>query len=79
MNVVNGSEDCVTIFPNTTLGNCIFVRDDTIQIMSCNTQTSLEQPSCGECPEYLNDLFTRSWVHLDEKEHYQLKSLLIKY
>ena len=79
LNVVNGSEDCVTIYPNTTLGNCISVRDDPIQIMSCNTQTLLEQPSCGELPEYLNDLFTRSSVHLDENEQNQLKSLLIKY
>ena len=79
LNVVNGSEDCVTIYPNTTLGNCISVRDDPIQIMSCNTQTLLEQPSCGELPEYLNDLFTRSSVHFDENEQNQLKSLLIKY
>ena len=79
LNVVNGSEDCVTIYPNTTLGNCISIRDDPIQIMSCNTQTLLEQPSCGELPEYLNDLFTRSSVHLDENEQNQLKSLLIKY
>ena len=26
--VVNGSEDCVTIYPNTRLGTCISVRDD---------------------------------------------------
>ena len=41
--------------------------------MSCNTQTSLEQPKC------LNDLFTRSSIHLNENEQNQLKSLLIKY
>ena len=79
MNVVNGSEDCVTIYLNTTFGTCISVRDDHILIMSFNTQTSLEQLSCKELPEYMNDLLKRSSVHLDENEQNQLKSLSIKY
>ena len=39
----------------------------------------MEQPACQELPEYLNDLFLRSFVNLDENEKNQFKSLLIKY
>ena len=74
MNIVNCSEEPVTIYPNTTLGTCISVKEnDPTQIMSRNTKTFMEQPSCEELPEYLNDLFLRSSVHLNEEKQSQLK------
>ena len=79
MNIVNCCEEPVTIYPNTTLGTCISVKEnDPTQIMSRSTKTFMEQPSCEELPEYLKNLFLRSSVHLNEKERSQLKSLLVK-
>ena len=80
LNIVNCSEEPVTIYPNTPLGTCISVKEnDPTQIMSRNTKTFMEQPSCEELPDYLNDLFLRSSVHVNEEEQSQLKLLLIKY
>ena len=83
LNVVNCSEESVTIYPNTTIGICISVSEnEPTQMQSRNAETShtnMEQPACQELPEYLNDLFLRSSVNLDENEKNQFKSLLIKY
>ena len=98
LNIVNCSEESVTIYPNTTIGTCISVNEnepvqsvnenepvqsvqenEPVQITSCRTETTLGQPTCQELPEYLNDLFARSSVHLNKIERNQLKSLLIKY
>lgn len=80
LNVVNCSEEPVTIYPNTTIGTCISVKENEhVQVTSCNTKTTMEQPLDEELPEYLSDLFQRSSVHLNESEQNQLKSLLIKY
>ena len=83
LNVVNCSEESVTIYPNTTIGTCISVSEnEPTQMQSRNAETShtnMEQPACQELPEYLNDLFLRSSVNLDENEKNQFKSLLIKY
>ena len=76
LNIVNCREEPLTIYPNTTLGTCISVKENNpTQITSRNTKTFMEQPSCEELPEYLNDHFLRSSVHLNEEEQSQLKSL----
>ena len=89
LNIVNCSEESVTIYPNTTIRTCISVNEnepiqsvkenEPVQITSRHTETTLGQPTYQELPEYLNDLFARSSVHLNEIERNQLKSLLIKY
>ena len=83
LNVLNCSEESVTIYPNTTIGICISVSEnEPVQMQSRNAETShtnVKQPACEELPEYLNDLFLKSSVNLDENEKNQFKSLLIKY
>ena len=98
LNIVNCSEESVTIYPSTTIGTCISVNEnepvqsvnenepiqsvkenEPVQITSHCTETTIGQTTCQDLPEYLNDLFVRCSVHLNEIERNQLKSLLIKY
>ncbi|MCG8033357.1 MAG: DDE-type integrase/transposase/recombinase, partial [Candidatus Thiodiazotropha taylori] len=80
LHIGNCTEEPVTIYPNTTLGTCISVKEnESVQITSCSTKTVGEQTSCEALPEYLGDLFMRSSVHLKDTDQNLLKELLIKY
>ena len=80
LNIVNCSEETVTVYKNTTLGTCTSIKEnENTQATVCNVQAVLEQPSTAKLPEYLSDLFHRSSINLNENEQNQLKALLIKY
>jgi len=83
ISVLNFGNEDVTIYPNMRLGTCeSFYETDQNNFERCaqivhaeNTEPSLQ----NQLPEYLEDLFSRSAVNLNETERQDLAKLLTKY
>lgn len=82
LHIVNCTEEDVTLFPDTVLGSCMSVKENSVDCSKyCgNVDTAAPSPDIlNTLPDYLEDLYQRSSVNINETEKQALKELLIKY
>ena len=81
VNVINYGEEPVILSSNTVVGQCSSVNEteSTSQTGHCSHIRAEPIVQNSSLPEYLNDVFTRGCVHLNESEKVKFKNLLIKY
>jgi len=81
LNIVNYSDESVTLYPKTVLGTCMSVTEDNSEnFEQCRsiTKDTVDKQN-NVLPDFLNDLLQRSSNNLNENESEQLKLLLIQY
>ena len=83
LNVVNPSDEPLTLYSKTVIGTCQSASDnENIDKQKCRhvkTADSMHSENEKDLPEYLRDLFIRSSSNLNESEKIELKTLLTNY
>ncbi len=85
LNVVNHSDDPVTLYPCTELGVCESIHEtenDPTTTESARCAFTAEKSTTGQSmdiPEHLKDMIERSSTHLNPEQQHSFKQLILKY